>query len=216
MNRSKLYLHNAVCVLAAGAVVASMLAAVGCGQRSTHTANSSEAEQMPYEERLSLAMRALDRGRNFQDRGNLEAAEAEFKNSLELLPDLGAAWNNLGLIYMTQDRTLEADAAFRAAADAMPTDPRPLVNLGILLHRRGHATQARTAFLNALQRDPNHVEALRGAYVADVALRTTDEEMLDRVSRALLIERDPVWLEKYRYEKLRIEQALREKVLEYR
>lgn len=208
--------HLVQSIARASVALVACVALCSCAHRTPRPASTQDAEQIDYEQRLAEAMRSLDRGRDFQERNDLDRAEAEFRHSIELLPDMGAAWNNLGLVYMARDRTLEADSAFRSAADAMPTDPRPLVNLGILLHNKGHATQARTAFLGALRRDPNHVEALRGAYVADLALRTTDEDMLDRVSRALLVERDPVWAEKYRFEKLRLEQALRVRLLQYR
>lgn len=72
-------------------------------------------------------------------RGNLrmlqqdfEAAEKCYRGVLDLFPTSGPGWTSLGNSLLEQGRHAEAKAAYRAAHDAVPQDPRIEMNLGLL------------------------------------------------------------------------------------
>ncbi|MBK6810178.1 MAG: tetratricopeptide repeat protein [Sandaracinaceae bacterium] len=64
----------------------------------------------------------------------------------------------MALMYL--GREAEARASFERAAELSPSDPHPLLNLGILGERSGHRDEAERAFQAALDRDPSSEDAL--------------------------------------------------------
>lgn len=137
-----------------------------------------------------------------------EKAIALYKRATDAYPQLSVAWNNMGILLMKQNRRLEADQAFITASELSPNDPRPPYNRGLNYFETRYPKEARTLFQQSLDRDPNYLPALRGAIEADVLTRQTGQETLELLRRALFVERDKKWRERFELQKSRIESYL--------
>lgn len=131
-----------------------------------------------------------------------------YEQAVKVYPDLAIAWNNMGIALMRQNRRQEADEAFITAGELAPNDPRPPYNRGLNWFENRYPKEARILFQQSLDRDPNYLPALRGAIEADVLTRQTGRETLDLLRRALFLERDKKWRERFELQKSRIESYL--------
>ncbi|MBN8645481.1 MAG: tetratricopeptide repeat protein [Planctomycetes bacterium] len=181
--------------------LASVVLASGCAkgarvQNAPTPANAvriSEAHAVAYE-----ASRIKDPGK---------AAE-RYEDAIGRYDNFPAAWNNLGVAMMQQERYLEAEQAFARAAEQSRNDPRPLYNRGLLWMRRHYPADARKHFNEALERDPYHLPSLRGSVECDIVLREPSETTLDNIRRALMLETDKKWLERLESQRVKIQSAL--------
>ena len=106
------------------------------------------------EDRPSLALRELARatqlapndprlpdatGMAYWRKADLVRAEESFRRAVAVSPDYSASWNNLGALYMQQERWAEAvDALEHVVADVFyPTPAWALTNLGWSLYNLG-------------------------------------------------------------------------------
>lgn len=71
-------------------------------------------------------------GNALRQAGDIEAAERWLRRALELDPDLGPAWHDLGLLFRESDSP-QAERCFREAMHRMPDHPAVLRDLGTLL-----------------------------------------------------------------------------------
>lgn len=163
-------------------------------------------------ERVERWQRAFARGELAQKRGRLDEAERHYSEALAAMPEFWATYNNLGLIYLERREYGNAVAAFRTAADRSGSNPTPLVNLGIAREEAGFSREAHEAYLEALEREPRSLPALRGAMKTGRALQVSDETAFERIKTGLLVETDPIWHDRFLEEKIRIEAALREQL----
>jgi len=163
---------------------------------------------------LDEAHRLAVQAQAAQGAGDLDRAVELNRQALGINGDLGGVWNNLGVALLARDRettdVIDAGQAFKRAADLLPTDPRPYENLGTLYHQRGFADDALRYYALSLERDPNWPASLRGAVDSARRLRKSDEPALARVRRAIMIERDPAWVQTLEFERIRIENDLAE------
>ena len=60
----------------------------------------------------------------------VEEAERELLALLDLYPDFPEAFNEIGVVFVRQNRLLEAAGQFRSTADAMPRSAPVRANLG--------------------------------------------------------------------------------------
>ncbi|MDX9911933.1 MAG: tetratricopeptide repeat protein [Phycisphaerales bacterium] len=205
-------MHRHTLPRAAGvlAVLSAALLAGGCSSGTTHARNGVD-DASPALPDFAAAARLAEQayaketaGRRDLSKGKTDSAEKKFNEAIDLYRQsiaesrsLPYVWNNLGVLYMESQNYIAAAEAFRNAADLDVNDPRPLENLGTLYHRVGRDTEALRYFSDALTRDPYWLPALRGT--ARCALRLpsgtglSDEELLNRVERALMVERDAQW-----------------------
>jgi Tfp pilus assembly protein PilF len=88
------------------------------------------------------------------------SAERDTLRALELDPSLAEAHNNLGLIYMAQDRLSEAAAQFRKALENLsyPTPEIAAYNLGMVSYKLGDYAVAKEAYERSLAILPNNPE----------------------------------------------------------
>lgn len=112
--------------------------------------------------------RLYDLAYELSEKGQAEAAVAEWQRALKLEPKDARAHNNLGGVLLRLGRVDEAVAQFQ---EALRTDPE-LVNarnnLGLVLLQAGRAADAAEQFRMALDVDPDSVEAhvnLGGAHL---------------------------------------------------
>jgi len=96
---------------------------------------SQDVDADRAEAHLNLAAVALDRG-------DLAAAEAEYRIALARSPALGAVWANLADLYRMQGREDEAEKTLRRGLAAAPRDPGIHHALGLALVRQKRLPEA--------------------------------------------------------------------------
>ena len=184
-----------------------VLVCAGCAQKPQHR---DIIIPMPAgADRRAEAIDLTARGERAQEAGDLEAAMEYYEQATRLSADApAAAWNNLGMIHMQRGEYVDAVAYLRTASELAPLDPQPMYNLGLTFHQAGWDRQALESFIAALEREPNYLEAIRGAVTAAMRLRLTDEDALERLEHALLVETDPRWRAIFQRERLSMETRL--------
>jgi tetratricopeptide (TPR) repeat protein len=98
-------------------------------------------------------------GRAYLGDGQLDQAIACFNKVLELMPDHGYAWNNLGYALLSANRNAEAVDALEQAVMLLPQVAFIHNNLGIALERTGRVEDARFAYARATSLSPRYVKA---------------------------------------------------------
>lgn len=186
-------------------VIVAML--VGCSGSGRPPALESPSDR---EARLAAAHRAYRDGVTADKAGRLDRAREHYEAALRNDPEFGPAWNNLGRIHLEQGDYVSAQQALLRAADLSLSDPRPYENLGLVYWRTQWTPEALKYYGMALERDPNSINALRGAIAASMHLNQVNEESLERVRRALLIETNPQWRREFEFFKIRVENELKQ------
>jgi len=137
--------------------------------------------------------RLYDLAYELTEKGQIDAAIAEWKRALALDPDDARARNNLGAIFLKQGRLPEATAEFRKALSAKPDLAEARSNLALILLQSGEFAEAGRLFQDILAADPTSMEALvnlGGVYLMQgdfaAAVRTLRE------ARRLEPDRQPV------------------------
>ena len=110
--------------------------------------------------------------------GRFADAERIYRQVLAVMPDNGAALNNLGDALCALGRADEAEASFRHALILSPGDADAHNNLGALLFELGKSDAAEASFRAALALNPDHVQAhanLGAAYHAQQRLGEAEQ-----------------------------------------
>lgn len=178
-------------------ILIPVLALGGCGSRPKPVEDQAE--------RIAKAQASAVQARQALDKGEYPKAISLSEESLGYSQDLFATWNNLGLAYMKTGQRLQAAEAFRRAADLAPTESAPDENLALLWLDAGYASDALEHARRALNRNPNSVKGLRlGIQAADRA-RAADETIREWAKRAIMTEKEPVWLKYFEEQRFRID-----------
>ncbi|MBI5069536.1 MAG: tetratricopeptide repeat protein [Deltaproteobacteria bacterium] len=113
------------------------------------------------------------------------AAEPDFRLAVQVMPELGRAWNNLGLAAVRQGRQEEAIRAYRAAILRDPTLAAPWNNLGSLHLHLGKLAEAEEDLMAAARLDPtaSHIQY----NLAVVRMERGDREGAARALRRALV-----------------------------
>lgn len=182
-------------------------ALVGCSSAPSKPANF---EIPDYQKRVEEANRIAKEAAREAEEGNTDRAIELYREALSVSRDLAQAWTNLGALLMETGDFRGAAEAWTVAADLWPTDPRPMYNIGYAWLERYYPSDALTHFELALERDPNYQPALVGAIRASEWLNVADEELAERIRRAIFNETDPDWLEYLQRQKSRVDARLRQ------
>jgi Tfp pilus assembly protein PilF len=178
--------------------LALVLSLGACGSRPRAVADNPG-------ERISKAQTTAVQARQALDKGDYTRAISLSEESLGYSQDLFATWNNLGLAYMKTGQRLQAAEAFRRASDLAPTESAPDENLALLWLDAGYANDALEHAKRALSRSPNSMKGLRlGIQAADRA-RAADESIREWAKRAIMLEKEPVWLKYFEEQRFRID-----------
>ncbi len=86
-------------------------------------------------------------------------AEAEFKRAIEADIKYSLGHNNLGVVYLQQNRIDEAIKEFRLATKYDPNNIEAFNNLGVAYTNKQKYTEAKEAFRKALSLNPNYRKA---------------------------------------------------------
>lgn len=201
---ARLALAGAASVLLLGA--AAMPGCHGTGSAGPDPADVRAQEAADRKKALEFWREGLA----FEEDKRPDRAIISYRKSIETYPDIPMAWNNLGVLLMANggEDHLAAAQAFNKAADLAPSDPLPLYNLGTLWEKVGHPDEAKKYYNEALERDENHLPSLRRSILIDSLRGAGDEQTLEHISRALVIESDPWWNERLRREQIRVKQQI--------
>ena len=94
---------------------------------------------------------------------DIAAAEGVLREALTRDIFYGPAHNNLGVVFLKQDKLYEAANEFEWARKLLPDSPDPRVNLALVMERAGRSDDAFRAYEAALEVAPECVPAIQGA-----------------------------------------------------
>lgn len=140
--------------------LAALLGTSGCGTTPDPSAPYSPPTEL---DRNTTRAEELSRqGADALDAGDLERAEALFRESLTADLFYGPAHNNLGVVFLKQGKLYEAAQEFEWAKKLLPSAPDPRVNLAIVLERAGSEEDALASWQEAVEIAPRCEQALAG------------------------------------------------------
>jgi tetratricopeptide (TPR) repeat protein len=111
-------------------LLAGIVIALPTPQEATKTAPAAAPAQL------------FQRGQAALDRGDLNAAEDDFRGVLRLDPEAGAAYANLGVVYMRRKQWDQALAMLQKAAKKLPQLTGVRLNIGLAYFRQNEFLQA--------------------------------------------------------------------------
>jgi tetratricopeptide (TPR) repeat protein len=159
------------------------------------TPSKPQTPAQAIEDRHTQADRLVAKAIEYTANNQLEDAINLYKQAVQLFPQHFGAWYNLGVLCNRTGKYAGAVEAWRVAADVAPTDPRPYASLGLQYQELGFLTDASQCYARALERDPNHLPALKKAIEIDQLTDNYSDLTLERIRLALLQENDPKWVE---------------------
>jgi Tfp pilus assembly protein PilF len=151
-------------------LLAGLLGAAGCasdppvGPYAPPSAEDRDTSQAEKLNREAADLMASDSDR----------AEALLREALTADLFFGPAHNNLGVLFLKQDKLYEAANEFEWAKKLLPGHPDPRVNLALVMERAGRNEEAFASYEAALEVWPNYLPAIQG--LASLTLRTGDHD----------------------------------------
>lgn len=103
--------------------------------------------------------RIFQRGQDALGRGNLDEAERDFRQVLEMDPQAGAAYANLGVVYMRRKQWAKALADLKKAETLMPQVAGVRLNIGLAYYRQNEFLQAIPEFEAVVRAQPDAEQA---------------------------------------------------------
>lgn len=184
--------------LTAAGLALAVLTTAACQSSSRPYPKAGDEPPPPVSEQIDKAARLSRDAQRLEVAGDDKAAIEKYRAALAEYNELPAAWNNLGRLLMNQGDNLAAAEAFKTASELSPTDPRPLTNLGALWESLGYLDDAQKWYDQALQRDENHLPALRRFILVQELRGKSDDSTPARLKKALLLEKDPWWINRFK------------------
>ena len=142
--------------------------------------------------------------------GDDARAIEQYQRATQAYNEMPVAWNNLGRLLMKRGENLAAANAFKTASELSPTDPRPMYNLGALWEQLGYYEDAEHWYDEALIRDQRHLPSLRRAILVDQLRDKVRPITAERLKIALLMEREPWWLDRFKRYQIHLRASLSE------
>lgn len=103
--------------------------------------------------------RLFQQGQDALNRGSLDEAERNFRQVLDLNPQLGGAYANLGVVYMRRKQWTKALEMLRHAERLMPQVSGIRLNIGLAYYRQNEFLKAIPRFESVVQEQPDAVQA---------------------------------------------------------
>lgn len=120
-------------------------------------------------------------------------AEAILREALTKDLFYGPAHNNLGVVFLKQDKLYEAANEFEWARKLLPDSADPRVNLGIAMERAGRGNEAFRAYEAALEVAPGNIAAMQGAAAHVIRDRGTDPRLASWLGEVSLRGESAAW-----------------------
>lgn len=178
---------------------------LGCATEKKFEMPRSASDQLPLNERIKKAYELADAAQNAKTAGNPAKAIDLYRQSIQVYREFPAAWLNLGVLHMEAKNNLEAVDAFNVASELDPDDPRPFYNIAIIWDEKHYYKEAIKHYNLALEKNPNLIEALRRSIYLEMQTNSFTPASKDRVMRALMIEKDPLYINVLSQAKIRID-----------
>ncbi len=190
-------------IVVVAVVVASGLVG-GCQKRGSGTVVIPDAGPAQYAEALRLGREA----ESAQKAGKKDQALKLYEQSLQSSQEIALVWHNYGMLLVERGEKMNGVEALKRAAELDTENPRPLYNIGLVYADNAQPEKALEYFRKALERDKRYLLALRGVAKMNKRLMVADEESLEQMKLALLLEKDSEWRLFFEEEKVRIDGAL--------
>ena len=129
-----------LCVASVGAELFALQAAPGARGTGAHRANPAEIFQ---------------HGQQALGNGRLEEAEKDFRRVLQIDPQAGAAYANLGVVYMRQKQWNTALGELEKAKKLMPQVAGIRLNIGLAYYRQNEFLKASPPFESVMRDEPD-------------------------------------------------------------
>lgn len=200
MIRSRTTVSSLAAVCAGLAMIAA-----GCNRSGPSTVIVKDNGPAEFQEAVRLA----EEGERARKAGKSDRAIQLFQESLSHSEDLYLVWNNLGLLLLERGDRMQAVTMFNRAADIDPLRAEPYFNAGLVYMDNAQPERALEYFRKSLARQPRYLDALRGVARVGRILALADEEALEWMKSAMLLEKDPAWRRIFEEEKYRIDGALK-------
>jgi len=95
-------------------------------------------------------------GNTYYAANQMDLAEKRYRNAVTRYPDFVRAWNNLGILYYTNNRFADAIPCLSKSITLGDRDPMTFGLLGFCLEKEGRVVPAETAYMQALSGDPTN------------------------------------------------------------
>jgi len=120
-------------------------------------------------------------------------AETLLREALDADLYFGPAHNNLGVVYLHQDKLYEAAGEFEWARRLMPEHAEPRTNLALTLQKAGRFDDAVESYNSALAVNPNHVRSMQGLTRLQLRHDRADEATLEMLEVIAMRGETPQW-----------------------
>ena len=144
-------------------VLLAMVSAIACRAQQSPAGVAGNARAGTSAERHAIdPSQAFQRGASALNDNRLDEAEHDFRQVLALDPQSGAAYANLGVVYMRRKQWTQALQSLEKAETLMPRDPQSSgvrLNIGLAYYRQNEFLKAIPAFESVLQNQPQSVHA---------------------------------------------------------
>jgi Tfp pilus assembly protein PilF len=137
-------------------------------ERGTQRLSAGDTEEALELFTQSIAAHPTGEGHTFRGwalsyLGRFDEAIEECKTAIEVDPDFGNPYNDIGVYLMQQGKLEEAIPWLEQAKVAPRYEPRhfPYSNLGTIYERKGRLRQALVEYKAALRFEPHHEPAVR-------------------------------------------------------
>ena len=91
-----------------------------------------------------------------------DKAEPRYRSAVQRFPSFIRAWNNLGILYYTQNKYAEAVPCFSKSVSLGDHDPTTFGLLGYSLEHTGNSTGAEMSYMQALSGSPQNTDWMEG------------------------------------------------------
>jgi Tfp pilus assembly protein PilF len=168
--------------------VAVFLAAAACQSASTS----------PYATPTEVSRHTVEAERLSREGADLTAsdptkAEALLCDALSKDIFYGPAHNNLGVLYLKQQKLYEAANEFEWAKKLMPGHPDPRVNLAMTLEMAGKVDEALASYKTALEVYSEYLPAIEGIARLTVRSGKKDESLVGWLQMIAMRAEEPAW-----------------------
>jgi tetratricopeptide (TPR) repeat protein len=100
----------------------------------------------------------FQRGQDALTRGQLDEAERDFREVLQLDPQAGGAYANLGVVYMRQKKWNKALQVLQKAEHLMPQVSGIQLNIGLAYYRQNEFVEATPPFESVVRDEPDALQ----------------------------------------------------------
>lgn len=188
MRKGYVPLSSVAVSLVAGLSLAMVFMTSGCASRTPAPYRAlNEMDRDPLKaERL-----ATDAGKILTT--NPEKAEAILREALTADLYCGPAHNNLGVLYLNQERLYEAAGEFEWARKLLPGHPDPRMNLAYTLELAGKNDEALDTYAAALDLQPGHIATIEAMTRLQIKANKPDEKTTQRLQTIALQGENAEW-----------------------